>query len=54
MSEYEEIFIGEFTLRRRKDGWLWMLRDDGEAMECNSATEEAIAKLLADFWKENF
>ena len=46
--------VGEFILSRGKDGKLWISKVGGEAMELNSASEEKLAQLIAQFWKENF
>lgn len=50
----DEIKLGEFSMARDEDGYLWLWKDTGEAMQCNSNTEADLVSVIDKFWEDTF
>lgn len=46
--------VGGVVIGRGRDGSLWLMREDGEGMQMNNATEAAFARTVAGFYRRNF
>lgn len=51
VSKGPEIEIGEITIRKLKDGSIWMEKEDGEGM---SVSQGQLGEYLLKFYEENF
>jgi len=54
LEKEKEIELGEFTIARDAEGYLWLYKQDGEAMQLSPETEAKLIALLEKFWKEEF
>ena len=49
--EKERIEIGKYTLKKMRNGHIWIEQDDGEAGEFNT---DELEKVIKEFYDKNF